>query len=226
MTSEGERSGTWGEAAQQWAGRTPVQLLDHGRPCCTAARAWLRAMDWSLRAAEPGSGAPSWLVEVFPWGPTRWPLSWCEAVQSAKLDCGALAAMACYMLSARGLRVWRTQLIQEFSEEAVTHWRSRWLTASAPTDWIIGSLIYHEGVAVLSGGNEIGIWDPTHNCWLESNHRGGYGSTLAIRLHAHKANGEHVLHWAGVGLSLGEWQFIGRSGYHAGVPSGNLGLTE
>ena len=65
----------------EWVRASVSMLGDHG-PCCDRARAWLVAMGRSHDFASTDGLAfagPRWLTERWAWGPTRWPIAWCEA---------------------------------------------------------------------------------------------------------------------------------------------------
>ena len=77
---------TGGAATSTRASRTgrtfPASYISHhGAPCCDIAREWITGMDFSqLNAGHPLTG-PRWLRKHFKWGPSKWPMHWCEAVQ-------------------------------------------------------------------------------------------------------------------------------------------------
>ena len=90
-----------------WQAATPSTLIDHGA-CCARARDWLVATSRSMDFASTDGfmlSAPRWLTHRFGWGPTRWPISWCEAVRQKTIDCGIFAAFAREIFSAKGLAV-------------------------------------------------------------------------------------------------------------------------
>lgn len=79
-----------------WA-RASVSTLAHHGACCDRARGWIVAMARSHDfAATDGLDytAPRWLTRRWRWGPTRWPIAWCEAVRAEAIDCGVFAAFA------------------------------------------------------------------------------------------------------------------------------------
>src|SRR5574342_271092 len=81
----------------RWKVQPPSQLVDHGHDCCRVARAWLVSLDYSLDSVLASADrfrGPGWIRDRYPWGPSRWPLSWCEVVVAEQLDCGALTALA------------------------------------------------------------------------------------------------------------------------------------
>ena len=109
-------------AVAEWEHFPASSILHHGRRCCRVAREWLFSMDFSqLSGGDPLTG-PRWIARRYAWGPSRWPISWCEAVEQKNLDCGALAALAAEVFAARGVRAFPAQFIQQFTEDATRHW--------------------------------------------------------------------------------------------------------
>lgn len=167
---------------KKWEKKQPSTISDHGKHCCLVAREWLLAMDRSLLADANPISAPCWIREKYDWGPSQWPLYWCEIMELNTLDCGGFAALAREIFVNRGIVTFPVQLIQRFSEQAAHHWRQRWLKAGQSADWIIGPYVYHEACAIVVYKNYIKIWDPTDNLWIYPNQSTGYGVTLAVRV--------------------------------------------
>jgi hypothetical protein len=171
------------QAIAGWQDREPSVLSDHGQCCCRAARLWLQAMDRSALATAGAADAPAWLRDRYRWGPVHWPLYWCQALQRETLDCGAYAAIGRVLFAAsRGVNCLPAQLILQFRLMDVRHWRRQWESASCPTDWIAGDLIYHEVCAVANEAGVVRLWNPTDGCWIERSETVGYGSAVAVRL--------------------------------------------
>lgn len=169
-------------ALAAWAS-APLSLVgDHGDALCRRARTWFNALDKSLCAGATPFAGPRWIRERFRWGPSPWPLFWCEVPERKQLDCGALAAMSREVFLDRGVACAPVQLIQRFSLSDSLHWNRKWSDAGDRADWIRGSLVYHEGCAVSGRDDQVSVWDPTDNFWIDSDQRSGYGATLAIRL--------------------------------------------
>ena len=167
---------------EPWADWAPSQISHHGKLCCEIAREWVTAADHSYRGdIDPATG-PRWLRHRFKWGPSSYPIHWCEAVRRKTLDCGALAALSHEVFSARGICSLRAQFVQRFSSTAASSWWNNWALAGAPTDWIKGELIYHEGCAVAVGAEEIKVWDSSAGWWIDPSLKSGYGSLAAIRV--------------------------------------------
>ena len=160
-------------------------LSHHGAACCEVAREWVLAMDFAqLNGADLSSG-PRWLRAKYKWGPSPWPMHWCEAVRRKVIDCGAHAALSREAFSARGLVAFPAQLVQRYSEDATGQWQSSWSEEQASCHWLDGEHIYHEVAAVLVADNEVKIWDGSAGSWVDPRQPGGgYGSVVAVRIFA------------------------------------------
>ncbi len=162
--------------------RRPSRISTHkDAECCRIAKAWFLAMDLTLGAGVGLIAPPTWIRKRYEWGPTAWPLYWCDAVHSGELDCGALNALSMEALSARGVAVTAIQLVQEFSQSASLHWRRRWESAGRWDGWARGQYAYHEACAILDGPR-LDVWDPTDNAWIEPSASRGYSAVNACRL--------------------------------------------
>jgi hypothetical protein len=192
---------------ERWKELRPTAILDHGKNCCRVVREWLSAMDRSLLVNASLFCAPRWIRERYEWGPSRWPLYWCEIVELNTLDCGALAALTREVLADRGVIAFAVQLVQQFSEQDVHHWRERWMTAGQSVDWIAGTCVYHEACAVIVYENRIRIWDPTNNFWIYPGQSPGYEATLAARVIA-TVSDPSTLVWGNHQIALNRWMKI------------------
>lgn len=193
---------------ERWRAQPPSDLLDHGAECCRTARAWFHSLDYSLASADRFRG-PRWVRDRYPWGPSRWPLSWCEVVEAEELDCGALTALARDVFTTRGVLCWPAQLVQRFSTQDTQHWRTLWGSGAGLFEWTAGHLIYHEAAAVVAPDRSIKIWDPTHNWWIPPEQVDGYGATLLARVSV--TGQEHAgsaLHWGSHRLRPSIWEEI------------------
>ena len=183
-----------------WAARVPSTITHHGTECCTVARAWFLAMD---RSMWRGRGAPAWIRKRWDWGPTRWPLHWCEAVGAAELDCGAQQALSVEAFRARGVDAVPVQLVQRYEPHNVPHWHQRWTACGANPAWAVEGLVYHEACAVITDG-QVRVWNPTATSWASPEHVRGYGSIAAVRIGGPTPTGQ-TLTWGTLRLPLGEW---------------------
>ncbi len=165
-----------------WKKWQPSQISHHFKLCCEIAREWITATDFSALSGDALLTGPRWLRQKFKWGASSFPVYWCEAVRRDTLDCGALAALAHEVFTARGVRCHRVQLIQKFSSVATGQWTDNWSENSAPLPWIKDDLIYHEGCAIETEKRKIKVWDASAGWWVDSKSADGYGALLAIRL--------------------------------------------
>jgi hypothetical protein len=182
---------------ERWA---PSALAAHDAECCRDARAWFLAMNRSLWR---GQGAPAWIGRHYAWGPTRWPLHWCDAVGAKELCCGAQAALGVEAFRARGLEAVPVQMVQRFGADDAAHWRGTWEAGGASAAWLGDGLVYHEACAVLEGGRAR-VWDPTASMWASPDEVRGYGSVAAIRFGG-PAAGDRVVAWGELVVPLGRW---------------------
>ena len=181
-------------------------LSHHGADCCEVAREWMLAMDFAqLNGGDPLAG-PRWLRQKYEWGPSPWPIHWCEAVTRKAIDCGAHAALAHEAFAARGVASHRAQLVQRYSADAADQWRRKWGAEKVSDHWITDDLIYHEGNAVLVGDDEVKLWDASAGAWLDPRQVVGYGSLAAVRIFA---EGEGPLRWAHHLIERNRWVEMG-----------------
>ena len=189
-----------------WRDWRPSRIGHHGLACCNVALEWLAGTDRSMLAGSTVVSGPRWLRATYRWGPSAYPVRWCEAVRRKTLDCGSLSALADEVFRRRGLRSMRVQGVQRFTDDAAAHWQRTWTDAGVSADWIGEGLIYHEFCAILIGKNEVKIWDASSGWWVEPENTDGYGSLAAVRLAANGRPG--VLRWGRHWLEPGEWQIL------------------
>ena len=199
-----------GRALEKWQNSPPSVISHHGRACCDVAREWVLSMDYSqLNGGSPLTG-PRWIRQKFKWGPSSWPIHWCEAVQQKTLDCGALAALAHEAFVARGVTSFPAQLIEGFGESATRHWYATWGSEECSVNWIHDDLIYHEGCAVVVRDDEIKLWDATASWWINPKQFGGYGALLAVKVWDLGTAPRTGLNWGACQIVANEWQKIER----------------
>lgn len=199
-----------GAAIERWQRFPASSLSHHAARCCEIAREWVLAMDRSQLNGAPALTGPRWLRHKYTWGPSRWPIHWCEAVSEKTLDCGALASLAHEVLTARGVRSFPAQFIQQFTPEATCHWREKWGGERCTVNWIEDELIYHEGCAVVVAGREVKLWDASAGWWLNPRQTGGYGGLLAVRLITPPADTSEVFTWGRHAILPNHWQRVER----------------
>ena len=172
-------------ASERWEAFPFSSLSHHGTACCEIAREWVLAVDFAqLNGADFTSG-PRWIRARYKWGPSEWPMHWCEAVRRKVLDCGAHAALSREAFAGRGLTVFPAQLVQRYSADSVEQWRGSWSEAEVSCHWLDGEHIYHEAAALLVGDGAVKVWDGSSASWVDPRQPGeGYGSVAAIRIFA------------------------------------------
>ncbi len=194
-----------------WENFPASTISHHGTPCCDIAREWMTGMDFSqLKAGHPLTG-PRWLRKLFKWGPSKWPMHWCEAVQEKTLDCGALGALSHELYLARGVRSFPAQFILEFNDVSTRHWTETWGAAGSCAPWISEGLIYHEGCAVAVTGNEIKLWDATATWWINPKQFGGYAGLLAVRVFDAPSQPGAIFTWGAHRIPAKTWHKVARA---------------
>ncbi|MBI4285458.1 MAG: hypothetical protein HY670_06115 [Chloroflexi bacterium] len=192
-------------AAVEYGDRIALsRLAHHGKPCCSQARAWFLMMDRFYHAYN--RALPVWIRLRYEWGPSRWPVYWCEAVESKKLDCGVLSALTIEALAARGVTALFCQLIQHFDSRSVAQWREVWSKAGSIPDWATGQFTYHEACAVIHE-DDVTIWDPTINAVVRPVTNTAYGAVIALRVRA-PGHEPASLSWGNVRVPVNEWVFL------------------
>jgi hypothetical protein len=181
--------------SDRWSDFPYSSITHHGRACCDTAHAWIVAMDFAMLNGGDLSSGPRWLRERYKWGPSPWPIHWCEVVERQVIDCGAHAALAHEVFTARGQTSFPAQLVQRYSAEATEQWRGKWTEEQVSCHWLSDDVIYHEATALLVGEDEVKLWDSSAGWWLNARQQGaGYGSLLAVRIfapdHGHAGGGD------------------------------------
>lgn len=182
----------------------------HGAACCEVAREWLLAMDFAQLNGGDLTTGPRWIRQKYEWGPSAWPIHWCEVVARKVIDCGAHAALAHEAFTARGLTAFRAQFVQRYSADATDQWRGRWDEESVSDHWIDGEHIYHEGNALLVAEDEVKLWDGSAGWWIGPRQTGGYGGLVAVRIFAEgQWGGGDGLRWGEYRLKPNRWHRVG-----------------
>jgi hypothetical protein len=194
---------------QPWADFPVSHPAHHGTSCCETARDWVAAMDFAQLGGSSMTSGPRWLRERYEWGPSPWPIHWCELVGRKTIDCGAHSALAHEAFEARGLIAFRTQFIQRYSSDAVEQWRLKWRSADISDHWLGTGVIYHEGNAILLATGELKLWDSSAGWWIGPGSVTGYGSLAAVRLLCDAPRERSVHSWGDHPIVLGEWAYFG-----------------
>jgi hypothetical protein len=178
----------------------------HGDACCDVAREWVLAMDFAQLNGGDLSSGPRWMREKYEWGPSSWPMHWCDVVERKVIDCGAHSAMAHEAFTARGVTAFRAQFVQRYSTDATDQWKSKWGDEQVSDHWIDGDLIYHEGNALFVGEDEVKLWDSSAGWWINPRQAGGYGSLVSVRIFAEgQWGGGDGFRWGEHRIKPNEW---------------------
>lgn len=198
------------EVFDKWFDWHASEISHHGRMCCEIAREWITSTDFSELAGNSVFTGPRWLRQKFVWGASSFPIYWCEAVRKKVLDCGALAALAHEVFTARGVKSYRVQMVQRFSEVATMQWTNSWNERGGEAlPWTKDDLIYHEGCAVVApASGELKIWDASAGWWIDPNSKDGYGALLAIRLSAFDLPADVNFTWGKHAVNAYQWTKI------------------
>ena len=193
---------------ETWKDWHPSEISHHGKICCEIAREWITATDFSELNGDCIYTGPRWLRQKFNWGASAFPIFWCEVVRRDTLDCGALAALSHEIFNARGVKSYRVQLVQKFSDVATSQWTNSWNTGSEPLAWVKDDLIYHEGCAIETSDRAIKVWDASAGWWVDSKPANGYGALLAIRLSGLNLQTGESFEWGEHIIRANEWKEI------------------
>jgi hypothetical protein len=189
----------------KWRTFPNSHISHHGAACCDIAHEWLIAYDFAqLNGGDVLSG-PRWMREHSAWGPTVWPIHWCEAVDAKIVDCGVHAAIAHEVFVARGVTAFRAQFVQRYSDDTAASWRQNWGDWGASDHWIDGQSIYHEGNAILVGGDSVKLWDGSAGCWINPRGDTGYGSLAAVRIESASHDTAHQFTWGDRRIAANQW---------------------
>jgi hypothetical protein len=149
--------------------------------------------------------APTWLSQRFTWGPSKWPISWCQLVKEKVLDCGVFAALAREVFKAQGQTAHPAQALLSYNEHCTRHWKDLWENEK-PDDagklfpWIGNETVYHELCVIERPDGTAKLYDSTWGNWYEPRRRSGFGALLAFRTECPR-----LLRWEDRIISHGEW---------------------
>ena len=205
---QGAELASRGLPSDRWQAFPYSRLSHHGGACCETARAWVRTMDFAqLNGADLSSG-PRWLRAKYKWGPSAWPMHWCEVVKRETIDCGAHSALAHEVFMARGLTSFPVQLVQTYNEDSTEQWRGNWQAEEVSCHWLDREHIYHEATALLVGDDELKLWDGSAGSWVNPRQNGGYGSVVAVRIFAEGEAAEQGFRWGERPIRANAWNQV------------------
>jgi hypothetical protein len=200
----------------RWLEHPTSNIVHHDSICCEQARLWFLSYARSMQGWSTSQfqlNAPTWLSELFEWGPSLWPISWCELVKEKTLDCGVFAALSREVFLAQGHQVHPAQCLLIYSTSCTDHWKELWhrkmpvnkkKEACEVFPWIGDQVVYHEVCIVepnYSDTNQMAkVYDSTFGNWYEPIRREGFGALLSIRSECPR-----LLNWGNKVLSHGEW---------------------
>jgi hypothetical protein len=213
----------------RWVENPASSLVHHDAECCEEARLWFLSYARSMEIdtlSQFSMKAPTWLQRLFTWGPTEWPISWCQVVKERVIDCGVFAALAREVFTAQGHVAHPAQALLSYNEACTDHWKSLWkgenkkpkkrkgdvveLAAKAQAvrkksdrdifPWIGDRIVYHELCLVEMPDGTAKIYDSTWGNWYEPLQRAGFGALLAVRTECPR-----LLKWGDKTISCGEW---------------------
>lgn len=210
--------------ARLWFEHPSSSIVHHESRCCEEARLWLLSYARSMEirnGAMADLHAPTWLSKVFEWGPSKWPISWCQLVREKMIDCGAFAALAREIFAAQGVEAHGAQVLLSYNSTCTGHWQHFWdehkrkhlekqkrmnrsqAELEARRDffpWIGNKVVYHEIVVIEQKDGTARFYDSTWGHWYQPESRNGFNSLLAVRSECSR-----LLRWDRHLLSCGEW---------------------
>lgn len=199
-------------AIDKFDSQLPSAISHHGNRCCDIAKNWFFAMDKSHLTSDGASLMPIWIREKYKWGPSKWPIYWCEAVESEFLDCGAQAALYHQSIRTRGINTFLTQMVLWHTEQDCDHWNRMWKQNEIVCNWISSPFVYHEVCTVLFEGQSTSqIWDPENNYWIDPHQGFGYNRPVAIRIFS---NQHSNIVWGKTEIECNKW--VNLFTHHAG----------
>lgn len=200
------------EFYHRWVEHPSSCIVHHERECCEEARLWFlsyaRSMEASM-ASHYQLKPPTWLSQLVTWGPSVWPISWCQIFKEKTIDCGVFAALAREIFAAQGFQAHPAQALLSYNENCTEHWKDLWTTGMKKFDqkkvgdvfpWVGSKIVYHEVCILEMPNSEAKIYDSTFGNWMEPVKREGFAALLSVRSECPR-----LLEWGDKILSYGEW---------------------
>ncbi len=198
------------EHFQRWMEHPSSVIIHHDSACCEEARLWFLARAHSMEIGSLSQfrlNAPTWLMNDYEWGVSKWPIAWCEVVKEKMIDCGAFAALTREVFAAQGHEAHPAQVLVRYNESCTTHWKDLWKKGQDSISkskeffpWVGSEMIYHEICALELPDGTARFFDSTFGFWYEPMQRYGFGALLAVR-----AECPRILRWGEKTISCGEW---------------------
>jgi hypothetical protein len=196
----------------RWVEHPSSCIIHHERECCEEARLWFLAYARSMEgwaASQHRMKPPSWLSQHFKWGPSVWPITWCQVFKEKTIDCGVFAALAREVFTAQGFRAHPAQALLSYNENCTEHWKDLWENGMKKVSkrkvgevfpWVGRNIVYHELCLLEMPDGKAKIYDSTFGNWFEPAKRTGFGALLSVRSECPR-----ILRWGDKLLSCGEW---------------------
>lgn len=200
------------QVVQRWVEHPTSTLLHHDKACCEEARLWFLSLARSMEGWSAGQidlKAPTWLSQKWEWGPSQWPMSWCELMKEETIDCGVFAVLAREIFRAQGRSAHAGQCLLNYNSVCTGHWKDLWKDRMPGNNdkkefkgfnWIGETVVYHEVCILEMPDQTARVYDSTFNQWYEPEGRTGFAGLLAIR-----SESPRLLRWGDKTLSFGEW---------------------
>ena len=196
----------------KWIEHGCSSILHHESDCCEEARLWFLAYARSMEgwsASQYELRPPTWLSHHFTWGPSVWPISWCQALKEKIIDCGVFAALAREVFQAQGFLAHPAQVLLYYNESCTHHWKDIWVNGMKKVEkskigevfpWVGSRIVYHELCLLEMPDGSAKVYDSSWGHWLEPHSRLGFAGLLSVRSECPR-----LLNWGDKLLSYGEW---------------------
>ena len=200
------------ENYSRWIEHPSSSIVHHEESCCEEARLWFLSLARSMEGPLSSTvqmKPPTWLSQIFNWGPSVWPISWCQLAKQKTIDCGVFAALAREIFTAQGYSAHPGQALLSYNETCTDHWKQLWVSGMKKYEkkkigevfpWVGNKMVYHEICVLEMPNGQAKIFDSTFGNWFEPCKRVGFGALLSVRSECPR-----ILFWGGKTLCHGEW---------------------
>ena len=178
----------------RWLEHPSSNILHHEQRCCEEARLWFLSYARSMEigvAPQFEFKAPTWLSQLFEWGPSEWPISWCQVVREKIIDCGVFAALAREVFRAQGLEAHPAQALLSYNASCTGHWQEYWdqakkkkkkETSASSSLGSASQVVYHEICVLETRDGSARFYDSTWGHWYLPQARAGFNSLARAAL--------------------------------------------